>query len=145
VVLAMIAAGMGRFGAHVRLLQMAIAVGIPLVFAGYLTAQHTSIVPLSAFLSESAHTESALSCGVVALSFGALASLGVLLVWRRTDPFNPGWSGAIAGLVGGLAGALSVGLVCPHREAWHLWLGHGLVVLALALLCAGLGRRVLSP
>jgi hypothetical protein len=145
VVLGILLAGLGRFGAHTRMLQIAIAAGVPLSFLVYLTTLHTSLVPLSAFLSERVHTSSALSCGQVGLSFGAFASVGVLFVWRRTDPFNPTWSGAIAGLVGGIAGAMSVGLVCPHREGWHLWLGHGLVVLALSWLGAGLGRRVLAP
>lgn len=145
VVLGLLVAGLGRFGAHTRRVQAALAVGVPLLFLGYLAAVQTSWLPLSAFLSSGSHAGSALSCGFLALCFGALAASGISLTWRRTDPFNPSGSGAIVGLVGGLAGAMSVGLVCPHREGWHLWLGHGIVVAVLAASCSMLARRVLAP
>ncbi|HEY3499230.1 MAG TPA: NrsF family protein, partial [Polyangiaceae bacterium] len=76
---------------------------------------------------------------------GALVTGGVLLLWRRTDPMSPGVSGALAGLAGGMGSALAFGVACPSHEAWHLWLSHGVVVVALVVLGGAVGRRLLAP
>lgn len=138
-------AGVAQSTARARPVQVALTLGLPVLFLAFLAVSHTNWLSFGEFFSHAGRREGAFYCGLVALALGATAAGGVLYVWRRTDPWNPGWSGALAGLVGGLAGALSVGLVCPGREGWHLWIGHGLSVLALALLGASVGRRVLSP
>jgi len=137
--------GFGPQGARTAKWRMLAAVSIPLLFFGYLSTCQSNWLPLSTFLSQPAACAGAFRCGVIALGLGAGSALGVLWLWRRTDPFNPGWSGALAGLVGGLAGALSIGLVCPDGGVWHLWLGHGVGMVVLLIFGATLGRRLLAP
>lgn len=145
VVIGVLMSGLGRFGARTRWLQMGMACVVPFGFLGYLALLSNEWVPWPEFIAHETHTQSAFACGSVAVGFGVLATASVLFIWRRTDPFNPGWSGALLGLVGGLGGAASVGLVCPWREGWHLWLGHGAGVLVLCALGAWLGRRSMTP
>jgi hypothetical protein len=127
-----------------RSLRLAIAVVVPVLFLAYLTYSAWSYVPFEQF-SHGARADHAWSCGLVALTFGALVSGGVLLAWRGTDPLTPRLSGTLAGLVGGIGGALAVGIGCPSHEAWHLWMSHGVIVLALACMGFGAGRRLLAP
>jgi hypothetical protein len=132
----------GRYAT--RTVRIALAVAVPLLYLGYLTLSAWSFVPFSQF-SQGARASHALSCGSIALLFGALVSGGVLFAWRGTDPLTPRVSGALAGLVGGVGGALAVGIGCPSHEAWHLWLSHGLVILALGAMGFAAGRRLLAP
>ena len=127
-----------------RTVRLAIAVLVPVLFLAYLTYSAWSYVPFAQF-SHGARADHAWSCGLVALTFGALVSGGVLLAWRGTDPLTPRLSGTLAGLVGGVGGALAVGIGCPSHEAWHLWVSHGLIVVALACMGFGAGRRLLAP
>ncbi len=145
VMLGVLAAGFGNQRAGNKLLRVGLALGVPLLYFVYLTLCRTGWLPLNEFLTHDTHCAQTLNCGAMALMLGAVSSAGVLYVWRRSDPFNPTLSGALAGLIGGLAGALSTGLICPGSEGWHLWLGHGLSVLALVVLGSLLGRRVLAP
>jgi hypothetical protein len=127
-----------------RTLRLALAVAVPVLFLGYLTYSAWSYVPFAEF-SHGARADHAWSCGLIALTFGALVSGGVLLAWRGTDPLTPRLSGTLAGLIGGVGGALAVGIGCPSHEAWHLWLAHGVIVLALGVMGFGAGRRLLAP
>jgi hypothetical protein len=127
-----------------RTLRLALAIAVPLLFLGYLTYSAWSYVPFDQF-AHGARADHALRCGLVALTFGALVSGGVLLAWRGTDPLTPRLSGTLAGLIGGIGGALAVGIGCPSHEAWHLWISHGLIVLALGVVGFGAGRRLLAP
>jgi hypothetical protein len=136
------ARGRGALGS--RSVRLALAVAVPVLFLAYLTYSAWSYVPFAEF-SQGARASHAWSCGLVALTFGAVVSGGVLLAWRGTDPLTPRLSGTLAGLVGGVAGALAVGIGCPSHEAWHLWLSHGLIVLALGCVGFGAGRRLLAP
>jgi hypothetical protein len=136
--------GPPRRGLATRPLRLAIAIAVPVLFLTYLTLSAWSFVPFEQF-SHGARASHALSCGAVALVFGALVSAGVLFAWRGTDPLTPRLSGTLAGLVGGVGGALAVGIGCPSHEAWHLWVAHGLVVLALGAVGFATGRRLLSP
>ena len=70
---------------------------------------------------------------------------GLLLSWRRTDPFTPFLTGALIGGWAGLAGAVALGLFCPSCDVGHLILGHGGVVLLGIMIGGWLGRRLLAP
>jgi hypothetical protein len=84
-------------------------------------------------------------CGLVALIVGGLSAIFTVAIWRRTDPFTPRFSGALAGLSGGLIGAAVVALACPSGEAWHLGVGHGLSTLCLASVGWLAGGRFFVP
>lgn len=127
-----------------RTLRLALAVAVPVLFLGYLTYSAWSYVPFAQF-SHGPRADHAFHCGLVALTFGALVSGGVLFAWRGTDPLTPRISGTLAGLIGGVGGALAVGIGCPSHEAYHLWFSHGLIVLALGLAGCLAGRRLLAP
>lgn len=127
-----------------RSVRIAIAVLLPALFLGYLSYAAWSYVPFEEF-SHGPRAAHAMGCGAIALGFGAIVGGSVLLAWRGTNPMTPRLSGALAGLVGGVGGALAVGIGCPSHEAWHLWTAHGLIVLALGLMGFGVGRRLLSP
>lgn len=119
------------------------ALGMPAAFLIYLAAQSSHQLPFYSFWHEQAGL--AANCFIVGFSASALVSFSMFLLWYRTDPINPGLSGALIGLCGGLAGAVGVGVGCPNHEAWHLWLGHGCVVVVLSLVGWLAGRRLLSP
>ncbi len=127
-----------------RAARVALAVLLPLLFLGYLSYAAWSYVPFEQF-SHGARASHAFGCGLVALGFGAVVGGSVLLAWRGTNPITPRLSGTLAGFVGGVAGALAVGIGCPSHEGWHLWTAHGLIVLALGLMGFVVGRRLLSP
>jgi len=127
-----------------RGVRVALAVIMPVLFLGYLSYAAWSYVPFDQF-SHGPRASHAFSCGLIALGFGAIVGGSVLLAWRGTNPITPRLSGTLAGLVGGVGGALAVGIGCPSHEAWHLWTAHGLIVLALGLMGFGVGRRLLSP
>ncbi|MEB2311869.1 MAG: NrsF family protein [Sorangiineae bacterium] len=127
-----------------RAWRLVIAGGVPVAFLAWLAWSGAGRLPFATFLHPD-HVHRALDCGVHAILIGAVASVGMLLVWRGTDPLSPGLSGALAGLVGGLAGAAAVGVACPTVEVWHLWLAHGLVVISMAVLGFFVGRRWLAP
>jgi hypothetical protein len=126
-------------------LRLAILLGVPLAFVGYLTLGNSGHLPLNELLSHPQESNHLVGCGMVSFVIGACASLGILLLWRRTDPFTPRLSGALAGLIGGLAAAIPMGLVCPGKECWHLWLSHGVSLVLVIVLGATLGRRWLTP
>lgn len=102
------------------------------------------------FLSwaEFAETDSmhrATGCAAHSLLSGVVGSTALLFLWRRTDPFSPGLTGALLGLLGGLVGTMSVSLACRSAEGFHLTLGHGAGVLALGIVGVFLGRKWLAP
>jgi len=127
-----------------RGVRLALAVLVPVLFIGYLTYAAWSYVPFEEF-RQGPRAWHAIGCGLVALGFGAIVGGCVLLAWRGTNPVTPRLSGTLAGFVGGIGGALAVGIGCPSHEAWHLWTAHGLIVLALGLMGFVAGRRLLSP
>jgi hypothetical protein len=67
------------------------------------------------------------------------------VAWRRTDPYSPGISGAIVGMVAGISSGAGMTVACPSHEAFHSCFAHGLVVFALAVAGFGVGRRLLAP
>lgn len=84
-------------------------------------------------------------CASYALLAGVIVSSGLMIIWRRTDPFSPGLTGALIGFLGGLIGTVSVSLSCRADEGIHLTLGHGIATVVVTGLCWWGGRKWLSP
>lgn len=127
-----------------RGLRIGLLLGVPLLFVGYLCLASNEQFAFSKF-SHGYPAAHAVGCGLVALFFGALVAGGAMIAWRKTDPYNPGISGAMIGMVGGLASGAGMSVACPSHEAFHACFAHGMVVFALALLGFGFGRRLLAP
>lgn len=127
-----------------RVLRFGMLLGVPLLFVGYLALISTEQVPFAKF-THGGSGGHALGCGVVALVLGAIVASGAIFAWRRTDPYTPGLSGALIGMVAGIASGSGMSVACASGEAFHVCLSHGLVVFALSALGFGLGRRLLTP
>ena len=127
-----------------RALRLGLLLGVPVAFVAYLALVSTEHFTFSKFAQgySGAH---AIGCALVALFFGALVAGGAMFAWRRTDPYSPGLSGAMIGMIGGLASGAGMSVACPSHEAFHACFAHGMVVFALALAGFGLGRRLLVP
>jgi predicted membrane channel-forming protein YqfA (hemolysin III family) len=127
-----------------RALRVALLVALPVLFVAYLAFISTEQFDLAKF-SEASFAGHAAGCGAVALLFGALIAGGALVAWRHTDPYNPGLSGAIIGMVAGLASGSGMSIACGSHELWHSFVAHGAIVFVLSLAGFGLGRRLLAP
>lgn len=103
-----------------------------------------SYLSMAQFLDDDS-VRRATKCASHALLSGVVGAACLMFLWRRTDPFSPGVSGAFFGLAGGIMGALSVEILCAHREGLHLIVGHGASALILTGACMLLGRKWLSP
>lgn len=127
-----------------RGLRLALLFAVPLLFIGYLCLISTEHFAFSKF-SHGAPAAHAIGCGVVALFMGALIAGGALVAWRKTDPYSPGISGAMVGMVAGLTSGSGMSVACASHEGFHSCFAHGLVVFVLAIAGFGLGRRLLPP
>ncbi len=127
-----------------RGLRLAILFAVPLLFFAYLGLFATERFTFAKFVQGYSGGH-ALGCGLVALCLGALVAGGAMIAWRRTDPYNPGISGAMIGMLGGIASGVGMSVACPSSEAFHACFAHGIGVFALALAGFGLGRRLLAP
>jgi hypothetical protein len=127
-----------------RALRLTLLASVPVLFMAYVGLVSTEHFAFGKFTQGNSGAH-AISCGVVALFFGALIAGGALIAWRRTDPYHPGISGAMIGMVAGLSSGSGITLACSSHETWHALFAHGLVVFALALLGFGFGRRLLAP
>jgi len=133
----------GRRGS--RLLRWGVVGIVPVVFFAHLTSAATNVLSLEQFFVVPRSLRSTVVCGVHSLLFGALASVALFALWRRSDPFSPRLTGAVTGLAGGLVGAIALDMTCPSLEAMHLWLGHGLTLVTLVVAGWFAGRRWLAP
>lgn len=127
-----------------RALRLSLLIALPLVFVAYLGLISTEHFGLAKF-AQAQTAGHAAGCGTVALFMGAIIAGGALVAWRRTDPYNPGLSGAIIGMVAGLASGSGMSIACGSHELIHSCLAHGAIVFALSLAGFGIGRRLLSP
>jgi hypothetical protein len=143
--LAVLAVGFSPRLANFRLWRIAIIIGLPVSFYLYMAYNSSALSSLAAFLGSASHCAHAAQCGAFASILGAVGALGLMLMLRGSDPFCPRLSGALLGLIGGVVGALSTGIVCPGQVVWHTVLGHGLSLVALGLVGAVVGRRILAP
>jgi len=128
-----------------RFARWAVVVAVPLAFFVHLTIASDAMLPIREFVTAPHSIRHTLVCGVHALIFGILAIATLFVLWRKTDPFSPRLSGAVAGLAGGLVGAVALDMTCPHLEAWHLWIGHGLTLVMLVATGWYAGQRWLAP
>jgi hypothetical protein len=128
-----------------RWLRWAAVLAVPAVFVLHLTLTAGSILSFNEFLVVQRSVRSTVVCGVHSVLFGAAASAVLFVLWRRSDPFSPRLTGALTGLAGGMVGAVALDMTCPNDEAWHLWLGHGLTLVAFVLAGWIAGRRWISP
>jgi len=124
--------------------NFALLFGLPLLFVASLAVISTEQFAFAKF-SEANLAGHAAGCGIVALFMGALIAGGALIAWRKTDPYNPGLSGAIIGMVAGLASGSGMSIACGSHELLHSCLAHGAIVFVLALAGFGFGRRLLAP
>jgi len=145
VLLALLAVNLRPHGFHPRVWRALVLIGVPVGFFWYLTKTGTDRSSFLGFIGDMGMCVHAVQCGLMSSVVGAVASAGMFYVWRASDPFSPRLSGVALGLVGGVAGALAAGFVCPGQDAWHTVLGHGLSLVVLAVGGAAIGRRVLSP
>jgi hypothetical protein len=127
-----------------RALRLGLVVGVPVLFICYLALVSTEQAALAKF-AQGASAGHALGCGLVALFMGALVAGGAMVAWRGTDPYSPGLSGALIGVVAGISSGAGMSIACPSHEAFHACFAHGLVVFALAVAGFGIGRRLLPP
>jgi hypothetical protein len=145
VLLALLAVGFSPKLANFRLWRIMIVIGLPVMFYLYIAYNSSTLSSLAAFLGSPTHCTRAAQCGVSASILGAVGALGLMFMLRGSDPYCPRLSGAVLGLMGGVLGALSTGIVCPGQAVWHTVLGHGLSLVAVTLVGAGVGRRILAP
>jgi hypothetical protein len=87
----------------------------------------------------------ALVCGVRAVLAGMVAGVAALWAFQYADPWSPRRSGALIGAAAGCVASAGVGISCGKSELGHLLLGHGGVVLLLAVLSALVAPRALKP
>jgi hypothetical protein len=127
-----------------RGLRLALLLGLPALFIGYLALLSTEHFAFAKFVQGYSGGH-AIGCAGIALVMGAIVAGGALFAWRRTDPYTPGISGALIGVVAGLASGSGMSVACSSHEALHVCFAHGLVVFALAALGFGFGRRLLTP
>src|SRR5262249_11468330 len=76
------------------------------------------------------------------LALGPFAAFA--FVRRGTDPVHPVATGAALGAAGGAWGSVLIDLHCPASAAEHIAFGHALPAVALALVGAAVGARLLG-
>jgi hypothetical protein len=126
-------------------LRWAALLVVPTAFLIHLLVSTGSMLSLHDFLVAPRSLRSTISCGVHSLLFGALATVVLFVMWRRTDPYCPRLTGALTGLAGGMVGAVALDMVCANNEGWHLWLAHGLTLIAFVFAGWFAGKRWLTP
>ncbi len=132
----------GRRGS--RAVRLGLLLVVSASFIGYLALVSTERFAFAQFVQGYSGGH-ALGCGLVALFMGTLVAGGAMVAWRRTDPYNPGLSGALIGAVAGISSGAGMTVACPSHEALHSCFAHGLLVFALAAAGFGVGRRLLAP
>lgn len=125
-----------RVGRDTRLLAV---VGIIAVYAIYLVSSVSEPAWASALGGM------AIGCGVRSLAAGAIGAGAMMWIWRRSDPWTPGLSGALIGACAGIVASTCVGLVCTGGHGGHMLTGHFVAIPLLAIGGFVVSRRVLAP
>ncbi len=146
VVWAALALGFGVYFARVRGARVArspFALGALTPIGAVLVLAATTV--LGAWLGHSTdHHSGVIECAVlsIACSLGPLAL--ALYVERRSDPIAPAASGAALGAVAGALGGVAMSFICARTETAHVLVGHVTGFVAVAIVAALVGRRVLA-
>jgi hypothetical protein len=92
--------------------------------------------------SAGAFLNRAMRCAGVTAVLCAPLLAGIVFAFRRAFVAASTWRTAALGVACGAVAATTMSLVCPHDEAGHVLLGHGLFLLLGGLAGAALGKRV---
>jgi hypothetical protein len=85
-----------------------------------------------------------LKCLGLTVAAAAFPLVALLMVRRDSDAVHPLSMGAALGAACGASAGVMVEMWCPVNELHHVALGHILPILALSIIGAGLGARMLS-
>ena len=127
-----------------RTIRLAVAVVVPVAFLAYLALAASHRLPLGEFFQrQPCRRRLGLRSARLALRSHSRRRHPVRVASHGSDESRHLRS--VGRLLGGLAGATAIGIACPSGETWHLWLGHGAVISALAVVGWVSGRRWLAP
>lgn len=119
---------------------LAVAVGTPGLLFGVMCALRV----VAPSLTEQYAEPPGFRCMGLSLAAAVFPLLGLLYVRRQSDPVHPGWTGAALGSACGASAGVMVELWCPVTSQAHVALGHVLPIIALSVLGAVLGARLLA-
>ena len=130
----------GRMLGRARLWLGAQALLAPLFFLGWKLWSSAAFVGMTEPTAE----RPGLRCLGLTLLLGSWPLLAFSLVRRRSDPTHPRMLGAALGVAAGSYAATLVDFWCPVGYPPHVLLGHILPLVALGLVGAWLGHRLLA-
>ncbi len=134
----------GRRGLGVRLGARVLYVVGALAMAEGAVAQVSRAVEGSVVLAPGDVARGLAHCASIGSALALVVGVALFGVARRTAITAPSATGAVAGAAAGLAGTLTLHLICPIASLEHAMIGHASPVLAGVVAGALLGRRVLS-
>lgn len=123
--------------------RAAVLVAIVLGSLAALSSLHDAVEG-SRVVEGSAAVTALAHCAFRGVTAAALAAVLVGPALRRTAVTAPTLTGALGGAVAGLAGALTLHVMCPVAGLAHALVGHGTPVVLGAVLGALVGRRFVA-
>jgi hypothetical protein len=123
-----------------RAMLLAIAIGTPAVLFATMFA-FTTFDPSVTLL----HPERlGLKCLGLTVAAAAFPLVALLLLRRESDAVHPASTGAALGAACGASAGVMVEMWCPVSEVRHVAIGHILPIIALSVIGAVLGTRLLA-